>query len=303
MSSTPKHVVSVGLGSSTRDAYIETELLGQRIVIERRGTDGDVSKAKQLLKDLRQKVDAFGLGGTDLYIQVAGRRYNLRESWDIAKSAGETPIVCGAGLKHTLERRVVQSLDNDLKWSTKKVLVVSAVDRFGMAESIAEHGANTIYGDMIFLLGLDIPFKKLEGLARVARVIAGAMTKLPIKYLYPTGSNQESTKTNNWRAKHFEAADVIAGDFHLIRRYAPKNLSGKIILTNTTTEQDVALLKTWGLKTLITTTPRIEGRSLSTNMLESAFVALSGKFPLTTADYEELIKAAELEPSVLELND
>jgi len=123
----------------------------------------------------------------------------------------------------------------------------------------------------------------------------------PISWLYPTGDKQEVSRVD-WRSRYFEEADVITGDFHLIRRYLPNDLTGKIILTQTTTANDVDLLKHRGLKTLITTTPRINGRSLSTNMLESAFVALSQKHPLSADDYEALIKEADLKPDILHLN-
>lgn len=45
---TAKHVVSISLGSSARDASAILELGGQKISIERRGTDGDLDKARQL---------------------------------------------------------------------------------------------------------------------------------------------------------------------------------------------------------------------------------------------------------------
>ncbi|MCA9840076.1 MAG: hypothetical protein KC422_24410, partial [Trueperaceae bacterium] len=147
---------------------------------------------------------------------------------------------------------------------------------------------------------IDAPFKQLKNLARVARVVAPAATKLPIKFLYPTGESQEHTKANDWRAKYFVAAELIAGDFHLIRRYAPEDLSEKIILTNTTTIDDLELIKARGVKMLITTTPRLNGRSLSTNMLEAAFVALAGKFPLESKDYENLIKKSGIKPDIQE---
>ena len=47
-----KHVVSVSIGSSKRDHKIEVELLGEKILIERRGTDGDLERAAQMLKEL-----------------------------------------------------------------------------------------------------------------------------------------------------------------------------------------------------------------------------------------------------------
>ena len=296
-----KHVVSVGLGSSTRDAHIETELLGRRVVIERRGTDGDLAKAAAMLRDLDGKVDALGLGGVVLFVQAAGRRYYMREAVNLAKNAPHTPTVCGAGLKNSLERIVVERLDDTLHWHGKRVLMVSGVENFGMAEALNALGARVTYADLVFFLGVPIPLKSLPALARAAQMLGPVVTQLPISWLYPTGSKQE-TNQSGWRSRYFEDADVIAGDFHLIRRYLPESLTGKIILTQTTTPADVELLRQRGVETLITTTPRFEGRSLSTNMLEAAFVALSGKYPLSDADYRELIEQSGIVPDVLELN-
>lgn len=297
----PKHVVSVGLGSGTRDAHIETELLGKPVIIERRGTDGDVKKAAQLLRELDGKVDAFGLGGVVLFIQAAGRRYYLREAVNLAKNATQTPTVCGAGLKNTLERLVVEKLNATINWQSKKVLLVSGVENFGMAEALDKLGAQVTYGDAIFFLGVPLPLRSLGALARAARVLAPAVTQLPISLLYPTGKKQETTRAD-WRSRYLADADVIAGDFHLIRRHLPNDLQGKIILTQTTTQNDIELLRQRRLKTLVTTTPRYGGRSLSTNMLEAALIAVSGRYPLSEADYRELLAEAGLEPDILELN-
>jgi hypothetical protein len=298
---TPKHVVSVSLGSGLRDSLLETEILGTPVLIERRGTNGSIEKAIELVKELDGRVDAFGLGGTDLYIQAANKKYYLRDSLRIAKHAVKTPMVCGAGLKDTLERTVVQKLDSVIKWKGKKVLMVSAVDRFGMAESLSQLGADVLYADLIYILGLKLPLKSLKSLARVANIIAPIATQLPISWLYPTGSKQEKSETG-WRTQYFDWAEIIAGDFHFIKRYAPENLQGKIILTNTTTKDDVEMLRKRGVKTLITTTPRVNGRSFSTNWLEAAFVAVSGTYPLSPDDYKKLLEQSKLEPDVLKLN-
>lgn len=65
-----KRAVSVSIGSSKRDKTVELELLGEKIRIERIGTDGDMEAAAQLFKELDGKVDAFGVGGADLGILV-----------------------------------------------------------------------------------------------------------------------------------------------------------------------------------------------------------------------------------------
>ena len=301
MSVSRKHVVSVGLGSSSRDAHIETELLAQPILIERRGSDGSLQKAAAMLDELDGKVDAFGLGGTDLFIQAGDRRYYIRDAVNLAKHAKQTPIVCGAGLKNTLERMVVRQLDANIGWQGKRVLMLSGLDRFGMAETLDELGADMLYADLIYILGVPVKMHSLKSLSRLTRVVAPIATKLPMSWLYPTGSKQESSEAG-WRAKYFEWADIIAGDFLFVKRYAPKDLKGKIILTNTTTSENVEDMKTRGVKTLITTTPRFSGRSLSTNMLEAAFVALSGKHPLSETDYRDLIERSGIAPDSLELN-
>ncbi|HEX7022352.1 MAG TPA: hypothetical protein VF171_05795, partial [Trueperaceae bacterium] len=96
-------------------------------------------------------------------------------------------------------------------------------------------------------------------------------------------------------------ADIIAGDWHFIKRYAPADLAGRIILTNTTTARDVEFLRVRGASTLITTTPRFAGRSLPTNLLEAALLAVSGRASLGPEEYRALLAEAALEPNVTAL--
>ena len=46
-----KKVLGVSLGSSTRDHKVVVEILGEKVEIERRGTDGDVKKMMQIFKE------------------------------------------------------------------------------------------------------------------------------------------------------------------------------------------------------------------------------------------------------------
>lgn len=292
-----KRAVSVSIGSSKRDTDQEIELLGRRLRIERRGTDGDLGRAAALIAELDGEVDAIGLGGLDLYFMAAGRRYYLRDGLRLARAAKETPVVCGAGLKDSLERMVVEKLDARFGWRDKRVLMVSAVDRFGMAEALAQHGATVRYGDLIFGLGIPIAIHDVGRLELIARLLLPVVSRVPISWLYPTGKKQESVQADG-RTRHFEWADVIAGDFHFIRRYAPERLDGKIILTNTTTQQDMDDLRKRGVAALITTTPRYSGRSLSTNLLEAALVAVADRPPANREEYRELIIQAGLEPNI-----
>src|SRR5690606_16901969 len=213
-----KQVVSVSLGSSTRDVDHAFELLGHEVRIQRRGVDGDVRAAERLIAELDGTVAAIGLGGIDLYLKVGARRFYFREARRMARAASITPVVCGAGLKDSLERRAVAELDATFDWSSRKVLMVAATDRFGMAEALAEHGADLIFGDLMFALGLNVPLRTLPALGRMAHLLGPVLTKVPIAWLYPTGGAQEREPKAAKYPDAYAWADVVAGDWHFVRR-------------------------------------------------------------------------------------
>jgi len=294
-----KRVVSVSLGSSRRDSVAEVEVLGEKVVLERRGTDGDFQGAICLIRELDGQVDAIGLGGIDLYLVAGKRRYLIRDAKRLKEAAKKTPVVDGSGLKHTLERRAVGELSTLFDWKRTKVLLPSAVDRFGLAEALEEAGAKVLYGDFIFALGLPIPLYRLSFLQKLAYLLLPLMTQLPFSLLYPTGERQEK-QVVDWRSRYYRFADLVAGDWHYLKRHMPEDMRGKSVLTNTTTEEDVAFLRARGVRYLITTTPRLSGRSFGTNVMEALLVALAGR-ELGEADYLRYIDLLGLKPQVLDL--
>ena len=103
-----KRAVSVSLGSSTRDKRVELELGGEKMIVERIGTDGDVEKYRKLFGELDGNVDAFGVGGVDMYLRFEGKEWPLRSVLKILDHVKETPLCDGRGMKHTLEARVME---------------------------------------------------------------------------------------------------------------------------------------------------------------------------------------------------
>lgn len=300
-----KRVVSASLGSSKRNHKVEVELLGEPMTIERIGTDGDMNKTMEVLRELDGKADAIGLGGIDLYLFADGRRYVIRDAQKLKDCVKQTPVVDGSGLKDTLERETIRYLVEEagLSFSDKKVLMVSAVDRFGMAQAINAQGSEMIFGDLIFGLNIPFPIRTMENFTRIAKMVLPVVTRMPFKLLYPTGSKQEQ-ESNEKYARFYNEADIIAGDYLFIRKYMPANLKGKWILTNTTTAEDVADLKRRGVELLITTTPVFNGRSFGTNVLEAVFLALLGKDwdEVEAQDYLELLERLDFKPRIEKLN-
>lgn len=300
-----KHVLSVSIGSSKRNHRVEVQVLGEQFIIERVGTDGDIKKAIEVIRENDGKVSAFGMGGIDLYVCIGNKRYTIKDAVPIAQAAKISPIVDGSGLKNTLERKVIDYLIKEkvVDFKNKKVLLVCGMDRFGMAESLEKAGCDLVLGDIIFALGLPIPLRSLQSLNIIASIIAPIACRLPFSLLYPTGEKQEK-KTDLKFSRFYDEADVIAGDFLFIKRHLPLKIPGKIILTNTVTADDVAMLSERGAKLLITTTPKLDGRSFGTNVMEGVLVSLSQKpyRTLTPADYDELLDKIGFFPRIEVLN-
>jgi hypothetical protein len=298
-----KRAVSISIGSSKRNKAVEIELFGEKVSIERIGTDGDLEKAAQMYRDLDGKVDAFGMGGTDLGLWVDKRWYTLYSTQKIARYVTKTPLVDGGGIKNTLEMRIARFLDARLGHliTEKKVFVVSAVDRWGMAKSFLDAGYQCIFGDLMFGLGLPITLRSERALKVAAAVLMPIVGRLPYEWIYPTGEKQEE-HTPKWE-QYYQFGPVVAGDCHYIMHHLPARMDGKIIVTNTTTSEDVEAFRKAGVKALVTSTPVIDGRSFGTNMLEAALVAVSGKGrPLSMDEISQLIDQLGLEPQLQELN-
>ena len=100
--------------------------------------------------------------------------------------------------------------------------------------------------------------------------------------------------------QYFAASDLLASDFLFLRKDLPEDLHGKTVVTNTTTEDNIALLKARGVRTVVTTTPRYDGQSFGTNMMEAALTAYAGKGRrLTDEELNVLIDELGLRPEVM----
>jgi len=300
-----KRAVSISIGSSKRDKAVVIDLLGEKVTIERIGTDGDMEKAAQKYKELDGVVDAFGVGGADLGTMVDGRWYPLYSVQPMVRFVKKTPVVDGAGLKNTLENQIAQFIDSHIgdyiNQRGRKAFITLGVDRWGMTTSFLDAGYECIFGDLMFGLGLPFAVHSKQALKRLAAMVMPIAGRLPFEWVYPTGEKQEK-RVPKWE-KYYQWCTVIAGDCHYVKRHMPDRLDGKVIVTNTTTPSDIDLFCKAGVKYLITSTPVLEGRSFGTNMMEAALIAVSGKGrELTRDELSQLLDQLGFKPTLQELN-
>lgn len=295
-----KRAVSVSLGSSQRNKSVRIKLKDEEILVERIGTDGNVAKARQMYLDLDGKIEAFGVGGVDLYLRLDQREYPLRAALKLVEGVTQTPLCDGRGLKHTLERRVFELAKPQLgEIRFQQGFVPVAVDRPGLAEAVSGVSERVVFGDLMVGLGVPLPIYGIPAFKRVARLMLPIVSWFPMSMIFygSDGAEQEPKYV-----KYFEASDLVAGDFLFMRKYMPARMDGKTVVTNTTTEDNIKLLKARGVKRVITTTPRYEGRSFGTNMMEAALTAYAGKGRrLSDEELNDLIDELDLKPTVMEL--
>ncbi len=304
-----KKVLSISMGSASRDHTTRQVFLDQEFEMTRMGATGDFERYIELYKAYDGHVDAFGVGGMEFYLDVAGRKYYFRDAKKVRKAIKISKVGDGNGVKSLLVQRAVSALEKHLNEqegrSLKglKAMKTTAVDRYGMAKALVDAGCDVTFCDFMFALGLPVALHSLSAVRVVAALLLPVITNLPYTWLYPLGSEQDKPPQPKWE-KYYAQSEVIAGDFLQVRRHLPDNLKGKIIITNTTTAKNVEELRQRGLHILVTTTPRLEGRSFGTNVMEATLLALMDKpqAEVNRADFLALIEAIPLLPNIEVLN-
>ncbi|MCK5848216.1 MAG: quinate 5-dehydrogenase [Caldisericia bacterium] len=298
-----KKVLSLSMGSPKRNHTAEVELFGESFTVERIGTDGDNKKLKYLFEKYDGSVDAFGLGGFDLWVNYGEKRYKFREAAKAIKNVKKTPVADGASVKKTLEVMAVKYLvSNKIIDPNQVVMIPSACSRYHMYKAFKEEGFKVRWGDIAFGLGIGSDAMDSEKFMDfIAYTTWPLLVKVPFKWLYPV-SNQDVIVPKYKKA--YDSADIIAGDFHFIYKHLPERIDGKIIITNTLTNDEIDVLKQKGAKLVISVTPEFNGRSFGTNVVEACVCAHFNRKPeeISLQEFTDLFKKYDIKPRIIDLS-
>jgi len=299
-----RRAVSVSLGNPARDKAVEVVFNGVPIRIERIGTGGDIRRAQELFAKLDSQVEALSVGGMDLYVRLEHREYPIYSALKLVKGVKTTPLVDGRALKYVYERRLFELVGDQLGENPhyERAFMPFSIDRLGLAEAVSAVTDELVMGDLLFALGVPWTIKGLARFKRIARILMPFMSFLPLSMILPPGVEGEQRKPKAERL--WREADLIVGDMHYIYTYSPTDLQGKTVITNTTTPANIELLRERGVKTVVTTSPRYDGRSFGINTMEAALTAYAGLGrPLTDSELDALIDEIGIKPWVETLNE
>ncbi len=301
-----KRAVSISLGSSQRDYECTTTVLGQRVHVRRIGTDGDVARATALVREHDGQVDAIGLGGLAPVVRVGEARYPHREALGVAAAARRTPVTDGAALKSSLERWVIHRANQQQRglFNYRRILIASGIERYALAQALAQYDAELRFADPLIHFGLrTLPaLRTLKQVELYAAMILPFAALLPYHRLHPVALGSEGHDPRAERL--FKWADVIAGDFAYIRRFAPQNLQHKVIVTDDPSPAEIADLQARGVRTLITMSPPLSAERpfVSTDTLEAIMIAVMECGPVPDeAAVIDFIDRAQWGPTIQQL--
>lgn len=298
-----KNIVSISLGSSQRNYTFTTTVQGQPVRVQRMGTDGSFPRAAELVREFDGKAHVICLEDLASVVRIGRASYLQQAAADVVAQARQTPVVDGRLLKATLERwaikRAVDRLPGLVRY--RRVLVINGIQQYQLAQVLEQSEAHLRFADPLLHLG--IPFlpmprslKQLEHYAAVTLPLAGLLPA------FLTRRNGPS----RWMQHLFTWADVIVGDYEMIRQHAPANLRGRTVITTDPSPTEIDDLANRGVSTLVTMTPPLsqEQSFVATAVLEGMVMATreNDNQPLEEAEVLDFIDAVGWEPTVQHLH-
>lgn len=301
-------MVSVSLGHPSRDFSYTLNIAGFEFMVERRGVGGDLKKACALVRELDGKVDAIGLGGVNLYYRFKDKSYPVREGFRLKECAEVTPVFDGFFVKRWVEPHVLERLEGTgtIKLAKKRVILVSALDRYYLGKKCAELGARAFIGDALFGLGIPLLFDSWWAFEISSVLLMPVLGRLPLRVIYPSPVLEETIQRHKevsttgaslsrlclrvfsrMNRSLLKSCDIFIGDLPMLLNAVltlSQNLEGKTVITTTLSSSEEKNLLRRGCSKVIALGPRIDGRSPGANVLEALLFTLGCRIGFTRGD-------------------
>ena len=273
-----KRAVSISLGSASRDFRYEVEAGDQRLILQRIGTDGNLKSCSYLLRHFDGNVHAIGLGGINLAYRSGSFTYLLPEAQWLASLARYTPVVDGAGAKRYWETGIPALLarEEGWEWKGQKVLILSALDRWELAETLLSLGAELRIADPLLALKLPLAFRNLSRFQLLARITLPFLSLLPIKTVYPQTTQTTRRPFQGIIDGLKDWASCIVGDHRFLACLTPR-FRGQRIITSGVGSELAAYYLSRGADKVVSMNHIAGGGPLPANLWEAALVAASDR--------------------------
>jgi predicted amino acid dehydrogenase len=255
MSTELKNVLVINL-RGPEDVH-DIQVLGADVRIQRISCQGDVDRARQLIREWDGRVDAIGLDGLPAYLQLGQALSEHEIGREVRTHGTVTPVVDGHGIRSSLERWGV-ILANQAEpgiFAHKSVLMVPGLNHSGLAQALGRRAGEIRYADpqIYFRLPRFPGVGSRYTLDQAAPSTLESLRELDFHHLRPAATPQES----GGHEPLFQWADVLAGDADTICRYAPDKLHNKTVVVEHAAPRHVEDLQDRGASILVTMMPSL----------------------------------------------
>lgn len=271
------------------------------------GCGGDAERARRLIAAAGDDVDAIGLEGLPIDLELGRVHVQHTVGATLPAAANGIPVVDGSGIRSGLERWGVTLADRAEPgiFSEKRILMLPGVNHAGLAQALGRHSPHLRYADPEIYFGL--PDVRLVGsrytLDQAAAPTLERLKTAPFTKITPSAGPEEGPRATPVAARA-AWADVLAGDMGAIRRFAPGKLNRKTVVVPWADDDDLVDLSRRGASIVVTLLPSLDdGDDLgrwSSATLEALFVALAGGLEASGSEdaYLDLMADLDWKPAI-----
>jgi predicted amino acid dehydrogenase len=297
-----KKVVSVSLGSSSKDYEFQTRFLGQHFQVRRVGADEDEGRAWELLRRYQSEADAIGLGMIRDHYDIGSRRHVHKDTERLLNVVTRIPATTGSELRRLLQVRAVRHVQKKLVnyFNNNLVLFLSGMVNYDMALAMSDYTPNLKFADAVLDTGAPAILTSLDQLEVYARGAQIASSFLPTQRLSRLPGLSKLRK--EILAREMEKCHVIVGTYDDIAVFGtPANLEGKTLITSAIDEDALEFFKDCNVNLVVDVSPMLFDQVVGLNTIQAMVLAALETTPeeLSEHDLEEIVEELKIEPRLL----
>ena len=161
-----KSVVGISLGAAAQDFAFTATFLGEKLHVQRLGTDGSTARAVALVRQWDSKADAIGLGVLKDRYRAGSHRFVEKDSAKLKAVAKQALTTIGGRLSDILQEWSVRHAQIQLGnyFNNARVVFLSGMTNYKLAMSMAEYTDNVMFADPLLQLGVPKFLTSIEAL-------------------------------------------------------------------------------------------------------------------------------------------
>jgi hypothetical protein len=245
------------LGAAAQDFAFTATFLGEKLHVQRLGTDGSTARAVALVRQWDSKADAIGLGVLKDRYRAGSHRFVEKDSAKLKAVAKQALTTIGGRLSDILQEWSVRHAQIQLGnyFNNARVVFLSGMTNYKLAMSMAEYTDNVMFADPLLQSACPVPHRGFSSTAPAHYV-------KDCRPVDPTSPIKEWTRFVLRRQK---TTDVAAPLARPVRRRLARPSSPPPSTTNAS--PSLAALH------MIDAAPELFGHVLSPSLLDAMIVA------------------------------